>query len=367
MDREGDVGRTCALSQRHALVQFTVKAVGLVEGALPIVEDVEVADEERAAGGCVKALEFKPERDPLVAVVVLEREGHLWIVEQVVDRIRQADWRSSDGGHDARRVRHGTEVFAQATDGEREIEALARIRRGVNRVLIEHDVRGRNGRSVREHKATAHRLRSKVERHDLAVHAGVDVANFGVVEHGLAPERTKGGLVEGPVDVTVVRKVHTDVVGMVAKAKVEPDFRHPAIKEIVGRIEIETDQGFETEHWTAEFVPLVHNEVLGKVLLRGGHLDVRSFRALSVDGGLDGDDRMVEVDAFDGGREPGVHQGRLIGVRTGHRVPRAAVDLWIGQIRLVEPGSDAGSDVEAVEHGRGQTVRTRVIIEHEIE
>ncbi len=366
VDRERNVRRTRTLSQRHTLVQFTVEAIRLVEGAFPVVDDVEVTDQKRAAGGGIEALKFETEGHPLVAVIVLEREGHLWIIEQVVDRIGQADWRPPDGGHDARRVWHGTEIFAQTTDREREVEAFTGVGRGVNRVLIEHDVRSRDGRPVWEHETTPDRLRGEVERHGFAINPGVDIPDLGVVEHGLAAKCTKGGLVEGPIDVTVVGKVHTDVIGVVPEAKVEPNFRDPAIKEVVGRIEVEADQSLEAKHRTAKFVPLVHDDVLGEVLLCGGHLNVRSLRALSVDDGLDRHDRMVEIDAFDGGRESSVHQSRLIRVRTSHRVPCTTVNLWIGEVRLVEPGPNACSNVETVEHGRGQTVWAGVVVEHEI-
>ena len=222
--REGDVRRTRALGQRHALIQFAVEAVGLVEGALPVVQDVEVTDHKRTARRGIKALKFEAEGHPLVAVVVLEGEGHLRVVQEVVDGVGQADRRPSDGGHDARRVRHGAEVFAQTTDSEHQVEALTCVGRGVNGVLIEDDVRGRDGRTVGQHEAAADRLRSKVQRHRFAVHTGVHVANLGVVEHGLTAKRTEGGLVKGPVDVTVVGQVHANVVGVVSKAEVEPNF-----------------------------------------------------------------------------------------------------------------------------------------------
>ena len=212
------------MGQRHALIQFAVEAIGLVEGALPIVQDVEVTDHKRTARRGVEALKLEAEGHPLVAVIVLEGEGHLRVVEQVVDGVGQADWGLPDARHNSRRVRHGAEVFAQTTDGEHEVEALAGVGGGENRVLIKDDVRGRDGRTVGEHEAAADRLRSKVERHCFAVNAGVHVANLRVVEHGLTAEGAKGGLIEGPVDVPVVSKVHANVVGVVAKAEVKPDF-----------------------------------------------------------------------------------------------------------------------------------------------
>ena len=259
VDRERNVCRACSLCKGNALVQLTVKPVVFVEGAFPIVHNVEVANHERSARGRVEAFQLKSEGDPLVAVVVFEREGHLRVGEQAVDGVGKSQRGAADFEHDAARVWHRAEVLAQTADGKAEVESFALVGGREDGVLIEHDVRGRHGGSVRQHKAATDRLRGQIQRHDLAVHTGVHVANLGVVEHRLPTEGAKAWLVERPVNVAVVGDVHAHVVGVVTEPKVEPKFRDPAIEEVVRRIEVEAHQGLEPKHGLAELVPLPHD------------------------------------------------------------------------------------------------------------